>query len=101
MLINYIKKKLKQRKLEKNLINQFLKEHEKHIPKYSPKGLKFDWNISVHKNGEYDIFTGEFLGDYEVVITQNPPEFLGIDDTCYRYNTKTKKLEKTLLRWYS
>jgi len=98
-MIRFFKKILKQRRFEKQLIESFLKEHSEYIPKYSPRGLKLDWNISVYKDGEYDLYTGEFKGEYKVGISQNPPKFLGIDNTCYRYNVKTKTLEEIGARW--
>jgi hypothetical protein len=93
------KKRRKQKQFEKQLIKDFLKEHEQYIPKYSPKGLEFKWNIFVYEDGEYDTFTGEFLGKYKVGIRQKAPTYLGIDDTVYKYNIETKKLEETRLRW--
>ena len=93
------KKRKQQKRFEEQLINEFLKEHEKYIPKYSPKGLKFDWNIYVYKDGEYNIFTGEFLGSYKVRIRQKAPKFIGVDDMVYDYDIDTKELKETRLIW--
>jgi hypothetical protein len=98
-MFEYFKKKKQQKQFEKQLINGFLKEHEKYIPKYSPKGLKFNWNIYVYEDGIYDIYTGEFLGEYKVGISQKAPRFLGIDDRVYQYNIKIKQLEETGHIW--
>ena len=97
----FFKKTRQKRQFEKQLIKSFLEEHEDYIPKYSPNGMKLDWDIYVYKDGEHDIYTGEFLGEYKVGISQKPPRFLGEDCTCYKYNVKTKRLEKTGLRWSS
>ena len=61
--------------------------------------MKLNWNIYIYKDGEHDIHTGEFLGEYMVGISQIQPGLLGEDCTCYKYNIKTKSLEKTGLRW--
>jgi hypothetical protein len=98
-MFEHFKKRNKQKQFEKQLINEFLAEHEEYIPKYSPKGLKFDWNIYVYADGEYDIFTSDFLGTYKVGIAQKSPKCLGIDDSVYQYNEEIRKLEKTRLRW--
>ncbi len=98
-MFKYFIKRKEIREFKNQLINEFLKEHKKHIPKFSPNGLEFNWNIFISEEGEYDIFTGEFLGTYEVRISQKPPKYLGVDDIIYKYNTETKQLEKTKLEW--
>ncbi len=91
--------KQKVNEFKKKLIEEFLKEHEAFIPKYSPKGLKLDWNIYVYPDGKYDLFTGKFIGEYKVGISQNPPTFLSKDNAVYEYDIENKKMNWTGYRW--
>lgn len=79
---------------KRKLIKNFMREHGEHIPKYSPKGVKLEWNIFVYEDGEYDMMTGEFKGEHRVGISQKPPSISVIvgDNRVYQYDIETKSL---------
>lgn len=79
--------------IKRRLKKDFIKEHKKYIPNYSPNGQRLHWRIWVYWNGDYDIMTGKPInGEYKVSIQQKAPRF-SCDNTVYEYDIENKKMK--------
>lgn len=92
-IIERIKRNIEYRRLKKKLVGDFMREHGEHIPRYSPKGTKLEWDVYVYKVGRHDEMTGEFEGEYRVGISQSPPSLKVGDRRVYTYDIETKTLK--------
>lgn len=93
-IYNFFKSKTLKEKARWAKIN-FLKNQDQRLPKYSPiTGIKLKWDITIDKDGPYDIYTGDPLGEIYIWVTQKPPTYGEVlkDSRHYLYNVLTDEL---------
>jgi len=89
-MLNTIKEWIEKHEIKK----QFLEEHCKYLPNYSPQGQPLYWEVSVYRIGQYDIYTGKQNGEYKISVNQKCPGAIIVDDNVYKYNIENKTLER-------
>ncbi len=84
-------------------VKQFLKNSKiknkvkKQLPNYHPiTGQRLDWEILLYRtSNKYNTITGKQIGGkLQLSINQKAPTCCVIDDNCYKFNWKTKKIER-------
>lgn len=93
-LITKIKKYIKWKKFEKRI--------QAKLPKHNPTtGEPIYWNIHVmFRNEKFDTATGKRISGYPCLsITQIASGFIPIDNRCYKYDLKKKKMVPLKAIW--